>query len=184
MEFYLCNQQDVLTDKSNLAKIQRISLVICVFRSIIFLYKIKIPLDWYKLIAICFSDARRKRIFVNCEQNVYRYIWFNNSSFDNIARSDTIYNIRRQIVKCEFQQFRCTSRSLVPSRLHFRSSCTSLSIRQLVSLNTLSNFPYRNSRLVLETNNVYIYHNSDFSRVFCEWKTNNFFLKTVYGARS
>lgn len=29
MEFYLCNQQDVLTDKSNLAKIQRISLVIC-----------------------------------------------------------------------------------------------------------------------------------------------------------
>lgn len=184
MEFYLCNQQDVLTDKSNLAKIQRISLVICVFRSIIFLYKIKIPLDWYKLIAICFSDARRKRIFVNCEQNVYRYIWFNNSSFDNIARSDTIYNIRRQIVKCEFQQFRCTSRPLVPSRLHFRSSCTSLSIRQLVSLNTLSNFPYRNSRLVLETNNVYIYHNSDFSRVFCEWKTNNFFLKTVYGARS
>lgn len=184
MEFYLCNQQDVLTDKSNLAKIQKISLVICVFRSIIFLYKIKIPLDWYKLIAICFSDARRKRIFVNCEQNVYRYIWFNNSSFDNIARSDTIYNIRRQIVKCEFQQFRCTSRPLVPSRLHFRSSCTSLSIRQLVSLNTLSNFPYRNSRLVLETNNVYIYHNSDFSRVFCEWKTNNFFLKTVYGARS
>lgn len=184
MEFYLCNQQDVLTDKSNLAKIQRISLVICVFRSIIFLYKIKIPLDWYKLIAICFSDARRKRIFVNCEQNVYRYIWFNNSSFDNIARSDTIYNIRRQIVKCEFQQFRCTSRPLVPSRLHFRSSCTSLSIRQLVSLNTLSNFPYRNSRLVLETNNVYIYHNSDFSRAFCDWKTNNFFLKTVYGARS
>lgn len=184
MEFYLCNQQDVLTDKSNLAKIQRISLVICVFRSIIFLYKIKIPLDWYKLIAICFSDARRKRIFVNCEQNVYRYIWFNNSSFDNIARSDTIYNIHRQIVKCEFQQFRCTSRPLVPSRLHFRSSCTSLSIRQLVSLNTLSNFPYRNSRLVLETNNVYIYHNSDFSRAFCDWKTNNFFLKTVYGARS
>lgn len=184
MEFYLCNQQDVLTDKSNLAKIQRISLVICVFRSIIFLYKIKILLDWYKLIAICFSDAWRKRIFVNCEQNVYRYIWFNNSSFDNIARSDTIYNIRRQIVKCEFQQFRCTSRPLVPSRLHFRSSCTSLSIRQLVSLNTLSNFPYRNSRLVLETNNVYIYHNSDFSRAFCDWKTNNFFLKTVYGARS
>lgn len=143
-----------------------------------------IPLDWYKLIAICFSDARRKRIFVNCEQNVYRYIWFNNSSFDNIARSDTIYNIRRQIVKCEFQQFRCTSRPLVPSRLHFRSSCTSLSTRQLVSLNTLSNFPYRNSRLVLETNNVCIYHNFDFSRAFCAWKTNNFFLKTVYGARS
>lgn len=45
MEFYLCNQQDVLTDKSNLTKIQRISLVICVFRSIIFLHKIKIPLD-------------------------------------------------------------------------------------------------------------------------------------------
>lgn len=184
MEFYLCNQQDVLTDKSNLTKIQRISLVICVFRSIIFLHKIKIPLDWYKLIAICFSDARRKRIFVNCEQYVHRYIWFNNSSFDNTVRNDTIYNIRRQIAKCEFQQFTCTSWPLVPSRSRFQPSCTSLSTRQLVSLNPLSNFPYRNSRLVLETNNVSIYHNSDFSQAFCEWKTNNFFLKTICGARS
>lgn len=154
MEFYLCSRQDVPTDKSNLVKIQRISLVICVFQSITLLHKIKISLEWYKLIAISFSDAWRKRIFVNFEQYVYRYIWFNNSPFDNIARSDTICNIRRQIVKCEFQQFRCTSWPLVPSRSHFQPSCTSLSTRQLVSLNSLSNFPYRNSRLVLETNNV------------------------------
>lgn len=154
------------------------------FSKFIFLHKIKIPLDWYKLIAIRFNDAWRKRIFVNYEQYVYRYIWFNNSSFDNTARSDTIYNIRRQIVKCEFQQFRCTSWPLVPSRSHFQPSCTSLSTRQLVSLKPLSNFPYRNSRLVLETNDVSIYHNSDFSQAFCEWKTNNFFLKTICGARS